>query len=52
MAVQWSLYLKTAHRTMKMWSCTAGGVKIKVQLYTNLNFGTKIGDLIIKVVLK
>ncbi len=28
--VQWSLYFKTTHETKKMWSCIAGGLKIKV----------------------
>ncbi len=50
--VLWSLYFKTAHGTLKMGSYTAGGLKIKVQFYTSLNSGTKIGSLIIQVVLK
>ncbi len=28
--VQWSLYFKIIHGTKKMWSCIAGGLKIKV----------------------
>ncbi len=52
LALQLSFYFKTTRGTMKMWSYTAGGLKIKVKLYTKLNFRTKIGGLIIKVVLK
>ena len=29
--MQWSLYFKTTHGTMNIWSSTAGGFKIKVQ---------------------
>ncbi len=50
--VQSFLYFKTTHGTMKMWSYTVGGLKIKVKLYTKLNFKTKIVGLIMKVVLK
>ncbi len=28
--VKWSLYFKATHRTLKMWSCISGGLKIKV----------------------
>ncbi len=50
--IQWSLYFKTTHGTIQMWSYIADGLKIKVQQHTKLHFGTKIGGLIIKVVLK
>ncbi len=51
--IQWSLYFNTIHGTMTMW-LQPGSVKLKVQLYTKLHFGTKIliGGLLIKVVLK
>ncbi len=38
--LQWSLCFKTAHGTMPMWSYIAYGLKIEVQWYTELNFGT------------
>ena len=50
--IQWSLYFKTTHGTMKLWSYIAGGPKIKVQWYTNMHFGIKIGGLINKVILQ
>ena len=50
--IQSFLYFKTIHGTMKMWSYTAGGLKINVKLYTKLNLRTKIGGLIINVVLR
>ncbi len=29
--IQWSIYFKTTNGTMKLWSYTAGSLKIKVQ---------------------
>ncbi len=45
--MQLSLYFKTIHGIMEMWSYIAGGLKIKVQQHTKLHFATKIGGLII-----
>ncbi len=39
--VQWSLYFKTTHGTKKMWSCIAGGLKIKVISHRKLPSGSK-----------
>ncbi len=50
--VQWSLYFKTTHWTMKMWCYSTGGLKIKVLYHTNCTLGPKIDGLIINVALK
>ncbi len=34
--IQWSLYFKDYPRALKIWSYMMAGLKIKVQLYTNL----------------
>ncbi len=31
-SIQWFLYFKTTHGTKEMWSCIAGGLKIKTHL--------------------